>query len=149
MHTTILLYDNLSTKSCTASLHGFTLAFIYFYLHIQALQPNVGDNSKRNDSKRNIRNVAMSRVKIHIRKKLMKSPSFFIFLQIPTFLTMFFFIQALVGTKCKPPYCNCTVGCNVIPRCWSLQNKSFSIQIISDIQLDWIIYLIIIHYWRY
>lgn len=91
MHTTILLYDNLSTKSCMASLHGFTLAFIYFCLHIQALQPNVGDNSKKNDSKRNIRNVAMSRVKIQIRKKLMKSPSFFIFLQIPTFLTMFFY----------------------------------------------------------
>lgn len=90
MHTTILLYDNLSTKSCTASLHGFTLAFIYFYLHIQAL-----DNSKKNDSKRNIRNVAMSRVKIHIRKKLMKSPSFFIFLQIPTFLTMFFLYKPL------------------------------------------------------
>lgn len=78
-----------------ASLHGFTLAFIYFYLHIQAL-----DNSKKNDSKRNIRNVAMSRVKIQIGKKLMKSPSLFIFLQIPTFFT-----QALVGTKCKPPYC--------------------------------------------
>lgn len=91
MHTTILLYDNLSTKSCMASLHGFTLAFIYFYLHIQALSPNVGDISKKNDSKRNIRNVAMSRVKIQIRKKLMKSPSLFIFLQIPTFLTMFFY----------------------------------------------------------
>lgn len=52
-----------------ASLHGFTLAFIYFYLHIQALSPNVGDISKKNDSKRNIRNVAMSRVKIQIRKK--------------------------------------------------------------------------------
>lgn len=102
MHTTILLYDNLKSKSFMASLHGFTLAFIYFYLHIQALSPNVGNISKKNDSKRNIRNVAMSRVKIQIRKKMMKSPSLFIFLQIPTFLTMFFFFtQALVGTKCK------------------------------------------------
>lgn len=105
------LYDNLSTKSCMASLHGFTLAFIYFYLHIQALQPNVGDNSKKNDSKRNIRNVAMSRVKIQIRKKMMKSPSLFIFLQIPTFLTMCFFYTSPCGHQMQ------TVGCNVIPRC--------------------------------
>lgn len=90
-----------------ASLHGFTLVFIYFYLHIQALSLNVGDISKKNDSKRNIRNVAMSRVKIQIRKKMMKSPSLFIFLPDTHCFNdaLFFFTEALVGTKCKPPYC--------------------------------------------
>lgn len=77
-------------------MHG-KLAWIYPCIHLllsaypSTVAEYVGDNSKKNDSKRNIRNVAMSRVKIQIRKKLMKSPSLFIFLQIPTFLTMFFY----------------------------------------------------------
>lgn len=130
-------------------MHG-KLAWIYPCIHLLlSAYPSTVAECRwwliKNDSKRNIRNVAMSRVKIQIRKKLMKSPSFFIFLQIPTFLTMFFLYKPLWAPNAN----HHTVGCNVIPRCWSLQNKSFSIQIISDIQLDWIIYLIIIHYWRY
>lgn len=133
-------------------MHG-KLAWIYPCIHLllSAYPSTVAecrctgsDNSKKNDSKRNIRNVAMSRVKIHIRKKLMKSPSFFYFSPDTHFFNDVFLYKPLWAPNAN----HHTVGCNVIPRCWSLQNKSFSIQIISDIQLDWIIYLIIIHYWR-